>query len=361
MKENLPNNLKSQDISLGDIVLKLKSWYQYLLSKWRTILLFFLIGGVMGFLLTYFKKPVYTATTTFVLEEGGAENGGGQYAALASLAGINLGGGGGGIFQVGNIVELYKSRKMIESTLLTEVDYEGKKKSLIDIYIDFNSPDKSTNSNAFDNDSFKSKDVLNPIIHSRSQDSILGRVVNDINNNYLKVFKPEEGSSIIRVDIRSQNEFFAKTFNDEIVKNVSDFYLKTKTKKSLDNVMILQKKTDSIRAVMNGAIYTAAMVSDATPNLNPTRQMQRAVPVQKSQFNAEANKAILSELVKNLELSKMNLLRETPLLQIVDHPVFPLNSYSFGRVKSFILGGIIAGFITCIVLIMRRLFNNISR
>src|SRR5690606_27628587 len=146
----------------------------------------------------------------------------------------------------------------------------------------------------------------------RLQDSVLGRIVEAIDRNYLEVSKPDKNLSIIEVKVQAKDEAFAKVFNNEIVKTVNDFYVQTKTKKSLENLAILQHQTDSVKVVLEGAIYSTAATLDATPNLNPTRQVLRT-PVQRSQFSAEANRAILMELIKNLEMAKMALRKETPL------------------------------------------------
>jgi hypothetical protein len=354
--ENINNTLiHSDEISLKELILKLGEWWQYLLSKWIIILICGLFGGGLGFAYAYFKKPAYTATTTFVLEDETEGGGGlGSLSGLASMAGVNLSGGGGDIFQGDNILELYKSRKMIEQTLLTPTNYEGKKELLINLYIEFNELRKiwaekpELSEIRFDSSSSS---------FTRLQDSILGVVVKDINANYLSVSKPNKKLSIIKADVKSHNEFFAKAFNEQIVKNVNDFYTQTKTKKSLDNVMILQQKTDSVRAVMNGAIYHAAIVADATPNLNPARQVQRTAPVQKSQFSAETNKAVLSALVQNLEMSKIALRKEAPLIQVIDKPILPLEKEQLGKLKSLILGGILGGFLISLVLTFKLFYN----
>src|SRR5690606_6123841 len=134
-----------------------------------------------------------------------------------------------------------------------------------------------------------------------------------IRSDILTVEKPDRSLSIIQVDVTSPDEVFSKVFNENLVQTVNDFYIQTKTKKSTDNIALLEQKVDSVRAVMSGAIYSAVRVSDATPNLNPTRQVQRLGPAQEAQFSAETNKAILSQLLQNLELTKMNLLQEQPL------------------------------------------------
>jgi len=354
---------KANETSLKEVLVKLRDWYHYLLSRRVTIIVTVVVFALLGLAYSFIKKPVYTATTTFVLEESDKAGGLGQYAGLASMVGIDigsLGGGGGGIFEGENILELYKSRTMIEKTLLSKVDIDGKNELLIDRFIEFNELREGWDKKpALKGISFDGLDSAGTVKHTRLQDSIIGTIVEDINKYNMQVIKPDQKLSIIKAEVKATDEIFAKTFNEQIVKHVNDFYIQTKTKKAMQNVTIMQDKTDSVRKVMNGAIYTAAAVNDATPNLNVTHQVQRIVPVQRSQFTAESNKAILTELVKNLELSKISLLKETPLIQVVDAPVYPLDRKRFGKLKGIVVGGFIGGFLCVIVLLAKRMMKEI--
>jgi hypothetical protein len=350
------NHLTNQEVSLKEIFSYLGEWFRYLLSKWWIIVLCGILGAGLGYYYASRKKPVYTASTTFVLEDGETQGGIGNIGNLASMAGINLGSSGGDLFHSENIIKLYKSRKMVEETLLSEIDINGQKQLLIENYIQFNQLRNNWKGKA-GLDQLNFKDALQR--RDRVRDSIIGGIVADINQNYLFVDKPDADLSIINVEVKSKDEFFAKAFNDQIVKNVNDFYVRTKTKKSIDNVAILQSKTDSVRLVMNGAISTAANVTDATPNLNPTRLAQRVAPVQRAQFSAETNKGILAEFLKNLELSKITLLKETPLIQVIDQPIFPLQKEAFGKTKGALLGGILLGFLTVFFLVFRRILKRV--
>ena len=53
----------------------------------------------------------------------------------------------------------------------------------------------------------------------------------------------------------------------QLLKETSDFYIETKSKKSRLNVDILQHQADSIRAELNGAITGVAAASDNVYNL----------------------------------------------------------------------------------------------
>src|SRR5690606_7221127 len=99
----------NKEVSLKDIVLHVREWANYILSRWILVGSIGLICGLLGYAYAYFKEPAYIAATTFVLEDGG-DTGLGQYAGLAAIAGIDLNGGGGNIFQGDNLLELYKSR-----------------------------------------------------------------------------------------------------------------------------------------------------------------------------------------------------------------------------------------------------------
>jgi hypothetical protein len=171
------------------------------------------------------------------------------------------------------------------------------------------------------------------------------------------VDKVDKKLSIITVNVTSENELFSKYFTEMLVKNVSDFYIDTKTKKSSRNVNILQRQTDSVRRELNSAISGAASTSDVNPNPNPSLQIIR-VPSMRKQVDVQANTAILTELVKNLELSKVSLRRETPLVQVIDRPILPLEKQRFGKFKGILFGGFIFGFITALFLLSKKLLKD---
>lgn len=342
--------------TLKDLILTIQDWSRFLLSQWLILGIAIIIGAISGLVYSLYKSPIYEATTTFVLEDNGGGGGLGQYAGLASMVGIDMGGGNSdGIFSGDNIIQLYKSRSMLAKTLLSTADFGGKQQLLIDRYINFNKLKQKWDNPELLNIEFKLQPGKK---YSRLQDSLLGEVIKDINKFNLVVGKPDKKLTVIRVEVKSKDEDFAKAFNEKIVSTVNDFFIQTKTKKALANVAILQHQADSVKAVMTGAIFASASTLDGTPNLNPTRQILRA-PVQRSQFNAEANKAILTELVKNLELSKMNLRKETPLIQVIDVPVLPLEKERVGKAKGIVLGAISGGFLVFIILIVRRFLKMV--
>jgi hypothetical protein len=345
---------QKDSLSLKDLIIATRSFSAFIRRKWLVILVWGILGGLAGFFYAFLKKPSYVATCSFVLGEN-KTSGLSQYAGLASIAGINIGSDGNGIFEGDNIIELYTSRTMIAKTLLTPIIINGKKQLLIDRYIDFLQLRRTwaKDDNIREIDFNAPQDSLN-----RKQDSLITDIAADIDKKVLMVDKPDKKLSIINVDVTFGDEAFAKLFNDRLVATVNDFYIKTKTKNASQNLTVLQKQADSVRAVLNNSISGVASAQDAAPNANPLLSALR-VPSQRKQVDVQASSAIYSEIVKNLELAKISLRQETPLIQVIDKPVFPLTINKPGKVKYFIAGFFLLAFLSAVYITLKKIFEHI--
>ena len=350
--------VQNDEISLKELIDKAKEWWHYLLSQWKIILLAGIIGACLGLAYSFIKKPIYTATLSFALEDEKGGGGLGGALGLASSFGIDLGGGGGSIFTGSNLTELFKSRAMVEQTLLSPVVVDGKTISLAEMYIQ----------NKEWRDEWNDKPKLASIqflpdtkrkYFTRVHDSILGVMYQDLSKTGLSVGQKDKKISIITIDVNSTNELFSKYFTEALVKEVSDFYVTTKSKKARMNMDILERQTDSIRRELNGAITGVAVANDNTFGLNPAMNVRRA-PSARRQVDVQANTAILTELVKQTELAKVTVRKETPLIQVIDQPILPLKKEKFGKAKGIVMGGFLAGFLVVLSLILRRFFKALD-
>lgn len=97
------------------------------------------MGALIGVVVAFFDKPTYKAVLTFTMEED--KGGGGLSGALglASSLGIDLGGNAGGAFSATNIIELMKSRLIVEKVLLNQVELGNRQRiSFAEYYIQIN-------------------------------------------------------------------------------------------------------------------------------------------------------------------------------------------------------------------------------
>jgi uncharacterized protein involved in exopolysaccharide biosynthesis len=352
------NQIDNDEISLKELIQKIQEWIAYLKTQLKLIIGIAALGGIIGFVYASFQKPTYLATTTFVLEEDKGGGGGlGGAMGLASSFGLDLGGGGGGLFTSSNIIELMKSRFVVEKTLLNPVQIVGKEISLADYYIQINELKEGWSKKP------SPANINFPVNADRTkfsleQDSILQAISADLIKENLTIAQKDKKVSIISLTVRTESELFSKLFCEQLLKETSDFYIETKSKKSRLNVDILQHQADSIRAELNGAITGVATASDNVYNLNPAFNVKRT-PSTRRQVDVQANTAILTQLVAQLELSKVSLRKETPLVQLIDRPILPLENDKIGGLKSLVFGALLAGFLTIIYLVLEKLYRNI--
>jgi uncharacterized protein involved in exopolysaccharide biosynthesis len=354
---NQNNNMEQDEISLKELLLKIKDWYRFLLTKWVVIVAAGIIGGAIGVGYAFTQKATYTARLSFVVE-GENSGGGGLSGALglASSLGIDVGTSTGGAFNGANLIELMKSRNILEKALLNPITVNGKTQSFAQYYITFNELNKKWSKNpdlkniVFAIDADPSKFTI-------QQNRIMGDLYSDI-INILTVGQANIKLSIINIDVKSTDEYFSKAFAENLAYEVSNYYIEIKTKKAKKNMDILQAQTDSIRGVLNGSIISVATAMDNTFGLNPAMQVQKT-NISKKQFDVQANTAILTQLVTNLEIAKVSLRKETPLIMVIDKPVLPLKIEKVSKLKSLILGGFLAGFLTALILVFKKLFATI--
>lgn len=350
--------IQNDEISLKELIEKIKEWHIYLFSQWKIIVLAGFVGAVFGIAYSIIKKPIYTATLSFALEdEKSGSSGLGGALGLASSFGLDIGGSGGGMFTGSNLTELFKSRSMVEKTLLTPVKFNNKVISLAEMYIQNNKwREKWEGESKFSSAEFLPN--ANRKKFSRVQDSILGKIYENLSKQGLSVAQKDKKISIINIDISSTNELFAKYFCEALARQVGNFYVETKSKKARTNMTILQHQVDSIRGELNGAITGVAVANDNTFNLNPALNVRRT-PSARRQVDVQANTAILTELVKQSELAKVTLRKETPLIQVIDAPILPLKKERFGKAKGLFIGSVFAGFLVVLYLILNRIIKKI--
>jgi hypothetical protein len=358
MSEQIKVAQQDDEISLKELMQKAREWWQYLLSKWLIILVFGLGGAAIGLAVSLLTKPKYTAHLSFALVEKSA--GGGGLADLASSFGISglMGGGSSGTFSGDNLLEIIQSRHSIEQTLLSPVDYYGKKQNLVEVYAQVNGLRASWQEQ--NGNSLLSK-LSFPIgqkreTFTRSQDSVLYSIYNAIvGSNALSVARKDKKLSLVNLDFISKDELFAKLFVETLMKETYQFYSDTRTAQSRANIKMMEAKADSVKRLYESSLYKGASFSQV--NINPALQVA-AVPGLKQQNNAQLYATIYTEVLKNLESLKLDMARETPIVQIVDTPRFPLEKQKLSKVKAVATGGILGGFLIVFYLLGALFLKN---
>lgn len=352
--------IDNDEISVKEVILKIKQWIAYLKNQWRILIFVGALFASIGLMYANLQKTLYTATLSFALDDEKSNGGGiGGALGLASSLGFDIGSGSvGGAFSGANLLELMKSRSLVEKTLLQPIVVKGKTISLASYYMKMNEMD-----NNMEKTSVLLGEPFPPLANrstfSLQQDSLLGVLYHQIvgKNGLLSVGQKDKKISIITIEVKSADELFSKNFVENLAKVVSTFYIETKSRKAKLNYEILQKQTDSIRNELNMAISGVATANDLTYNLNPALNRQRT-PSAKKQIDVQTNTAILTQLVTNLEMAKVSLRKETPLIQVIDAPILPLPKEKMSKTKMAIIGGFLGLFISVVILVLRKLIRD---
>ena len=323
-----------ESFSLINLINSIKDWLIYLLSNLKGIVIITSIFLSVVLLYNFIKSPVHYARTSFVLDSESSSNSIGDIASLASLAGINASNfiDASSLFQIDNIQELYRSKSMIKETLLTDFDFGNGRSLLIDRLASNEKIDKKWDKLNVDFSSYNSKSK-----NLRVHDSILNEAVKIIKEKYLLVDKPSRKTTILEIGFDHKDELFAKSFNENLVSIVNDFYFKTKTQKTGENLKILERQADSVKKVLDKSILFLAEKDQSIPNPNPLTKVS-LVPYQKALVDVQANGAIYQQIVTQLELAKVTHRNNTPLIQIIDKPVLPLENSRLKLFECFVYG-----------------------
>ena len=105
-----------------------------LLKIWWLFLIIGILAGIAGIFYASAQKPIYKSSLTFALDDEGGSGGSiGNFLNLASQFGLNIG-GGKDIFAGDNILEIMKSRRMLERVLLSVDTFNNKPYTLIEYF-----------------------------------------------------------------------------------------------------------------------------------------------------------------------------------------------------------------------------------
>ncbi len=328
-------------IVLGDVIESIKRFFSYLRSQGKLIALCGLLGLALPLIYRAFQKPAYAASTTFILEEKSATGGG--LAGIASQVGLDLGslGSGSSLFTGDNILDIIKSRVIIEKVLLTPISGNSGK-TLADLYLEFSGMGEKLPAPV----SF----AIPSVTHTVYQDSVLYVMYDQIAKKNVSVDRLNKKGSIFKIITVSQNQVFSKNFAERLLKETTTYYVNVKTSTAAANVKRLQARGDSLLRVLNAKSYNAASFQILDPNV---AFKSMSVPAEVSSRDKSIVFSIYAEVTKNLEMSRIALVSQTPVIQLLDVPKYPLmddrKSYLFLGLVGFI-AGIFAAIFLCLYL-----------
>ena len=286
----------------------------------------------------------YEGKLTFIIEEtdGGGTLGG--YAGVASQFGIDLG-GESSAFSTDNVVELLRSRQLVTQAVLSNDEGQPLIERFISAYEireDWSEDPRLTNI-AFGGDG------------GYLQDSLLAGIYETLVEDHLEIERVNVTSNILYVGCVTRDELFSKLMAERLVEAVADYYVAVKTQRARQTLDFVQERTDSVANALSGAELELARWKDSQRSIIKAEgyltelRLQRQVQILNTMY---------AEAIKNLELSKVTLLKETPLLQIIDRPILPLKPLKLSLPKGVIIFGLLGSVLAVIWVIGAKMVRD---
>ncbi len=335
MSNNLQEQVERQDslpqedeLRLKDVIKELKRWKAIFIENRNKILLFSLLGGILGFAYAFFSKPVYTAKLTFVMRADAGISAASGLAGLSSL----LGGGtsAASTNPLDRIVELLGSDRIVGEALLTPAEISGKNDLLVNHYINIKQLRKD-----WEDDTLLIKANYNLGDEYQKLDKAQRKAIKEVTF----LIAGEEGtlkkgfdkkSGIITVTVSEKHEQLAIVISEKVYEKLVEFYTNESVASLQSKVSILQAKVDSIQYALNSTQKAAAVSSDQ--GLGLILQQDR---VDQKRLGLKENVLTLmyGEALKNLEQLNFLLSTTSPSFNIIDQPYSPIKPLKKGIVR----------------------------
>ena len=343
----------SDEISLKELILKVKDLWKLFISKIKTILLISLIGGALGLVYAWMSKPVYEAKMTFVMR---AESNN----MLSSLSGLSslLGAGtsAASASPMDRILELLGSDRIIGEALLTKAVVNNQEDLLANHLMRIEEFKKS-----WDDDtllvkaSFKGSEKFAEL--SLSQRKALKKLTEFVVGKEGILSKSfDKKSGVVTMNVEHTNEEFSIAISKAVYDHLVEFYSNEAMSTISSKVEVLQNKVDSIKSALG---YTqSASAKQMDQGLGILLQQDR---VQQKNLSIKENMLILmyGEAQKNLEQLSFIQATTSPSFSIIDQPYSPITPKGKSKLIFTLAGSILLGFLSFGYLLARSWFKSI--
>ena len=363
MTENTNYSNQEDEITLKELILKIKGFWSEIVKFWFWILL---LGAVIGLYMGYtaFKtKPQYKAELTFMLNDN---DGGGGMPGLGGLLGTFGLGGGGGSVNLDKIVELSKTRKIAKKLLFKKCIINNKNdfiaNHLIDYkvelnewankpFYDFWSAESKIKNFKFKSDSINSFDRTNNSILK----SVHSLLIGNANNTGLIRTKYVEETGIMSISAVTGSEELSYYLCDNQYAILSEYYVSKTIEKQKYTFDLLSEKSDSIQIALRNAQYSLASYKDKNQNMYTSKDNLNEL-----RLTQEVQKlgAMYAEVSKNLEIASFSLKSKTPFMQEIDEPLLPLRPAKPSLFRSLIIGGFLGVFLSIGIIVIRKVYRD---
>ncbi|MBK7096914.1 MAG: hypothetical protein IPH57_18325 [Saprospiraceae bacterium] len=359
-----PDSFNDDEITLKEIILKIKDYFTEVVKHWKIVLLVtFLFLSYLAYK-SIKSEYSYKAKLTFMINQT-------EGSSLSGLGGIlgQFGFGEKSEFNKNKIMILNKSRRIVEKAIFEKVKINGKEDFLanhiiinqdtlgrwasVPLYMKPFAKENPLKGFLFKNGNFeKFNDLENSALKS-----VFNLIAGDPDTGGAGVMTNgfDKESGIMHISTNTTNPELSIAITNKVFDNLSRFYIEKTIEKQKATYDVLKAKTDSIFALLQGKEAGAAAIEDRNiaswgsttklPSRRHTRDIQKLT-------------IMYSETLKNLEISDFAVRNQMPFVQPIDRPIMPISGVKTSIVKSMMIGLFLGIFISTLFIIFRKIIRE---
>ena len=309
--DNIPLN-PTKIITIDYLVVVLMVWYDQMLKNKFKFLLFFVIGGVVGFSYAHFLKKVqYLSRLTFVIDRPSVNS---EEEHLLHYSGVNTTGNPSSKLLNGdNLRIILQSDMIIKGALLSPI-IALKGRNLL---------------------SLLGKESLIPL-SATAKDSLTNMTIKKLKKSHLLVGKLEEMGSMYFIEMHHDQPLFCYYFPEKLLESLLKFYETEKSMELERYITMLRRQWVNIKAEIKNAQMVWYAKKNRSRNLVFIEDQFLLEKLEKNIEEAQLKLKINEEI---LDVAVYQQSRKSSFIHQIDTPVLPLEFKGKKRWKhAFIIG-----------------------
>jgi hypothetical protein len=312
LKDKQINLNPGKIITIDYLVDIIVSWYDQILKNKFTFLMFFVIGGAVGFSYAHFLKKVqYLSRLTFVIDRPSVQT---EEEHLLHYSGVNTTGNPSSKLLNGdNLRMILQSDVIIKEALLSPV-IALKGRNLLSVLW---------------------KESLNSLSES-SKDSLTQEIIKKLKKSHLVVGKIEEMGSFYFIEMHHDQPLFCYYFPEKLLESLLKFYETEKSKELERYIITLRGQSVNIKDEIKSAQRVWYAKKNRSRNLVYFEDQFLLEKLEKNIEEAELKLKMNQEI---LDVAVYQQSRKSSFIHLIDTPVLPLEFKGRKRWKhAFIIG-----------------------
>ncbi|MEE9371544.1 MAG: hypothetical protein V3V00_00665 [Saprospiraceae bacterium] len=337
--DNQTPQYRKEELTLGEVIQYGGAYLKSIKKYFVHILVFTILCTALSFFYYSSKPSLYKARLSFMLDEDEG----------SSLSGMNtiLGQLGFPIMNqrinISKVLELSLSRKIIQEAIFIKIQTPNGSGFLANHIISTYSLDKNWTNEEMDMAGFRfshSEVDSFTAAENKALRNIAVMISGTPANRKNALIQTDYGqnTTIMSYVTHSEDEIISYHLTKAVFDATSSFYVEKALEKQKSTFVVLSSKKDSLLKEYNRLEYRYADLSDRSTGI-----FSKKLDIKKDRARAEMLRLGngLSKLEENIALVEFGIENSTPVLQIIDAPIFPLEEVHISKIKSLLIGGLI--------------------